>query len=905
MPFWRGEGPGRPLEIGRALGEMTRRLGELDQAAATAWLTTEHPLEARAAGNLWRYVHAQQEATGTLPTDRAITVERFRDELGDWRVCLLSPFGARVHAPWALALQARLAASAGFEVQTLWSDDGIALRFANADEPPPAAALVPEPEEVEDLLLAELSRSALFATHFRENAARALLLPRRRPNQRTPLWTQRLKAQNLMAAALRHADFPIVLETYRECLNDVFDVPALVALLSAVRRREVQVVEAETTSASPFARSLAFAYVAAYMYEGDAPLAERKAQALTLDRNLLRDLLGQEELAELLEPVVIDALGAELQALAPERRAHHAEAAHDLLRRLGDLTAGELAARATEDPQPWLAALENSGRALRVTVAGEARFIAAEDAGRYRDGLGVGLPANTPAAFAATVPDALPGLVARFARTHGPFAIDDVAARFGISGASAAAIVRAQAASEQLAQGPFRVERPTACWCDAEVLRTLRRRTLAHLRNQVAPVGSEGLARFLSRWHELSSPRSGPPRLRQAVQQLEGLFLPFADLENAILPARIDGFTGAALDELGALGEVVWLGRGGSSSSDTRVALFRRDRVRALYDPPALPDDAPALERTIWNQLNAQGASFFAQLQQGCAGATSDEILAALWQLVWAGLVTNDTFQPLRAIAAARRPKSARPAARLTIAQAAGRWSTVAALLQPPLPDTQRAHARALALLERYGVVSREAAIAEATPGGFAPLAQVMRAMEEVGKIRRGFFVEGLTGAQFALPGAVERLRDARDADSADEDATLTLAAVDPANPYGALLPWPTTVGGRVDTEGDGGDSSEVVAPPRRAPGARVVLVGGVLVFFVDRSGRHLRVFSDDGAAVAAGVSGLRRVADRRRPRQLRVDTINHTPALRCPFLPALRAAGFRLEPGAIVLDPP
>jgi ATP-dependent Lhr-like helicase len=902
MPFWRGEGPGRPLEIGRALGEMTRRLGEMDQAAATAWLTTEHPLEARAAGNLWRYVRAQQEATGTLPTDRAITVERFRDELGDWRVCLLSPFGARVHAPWALALQARLAASAGFEVQTLWSDDGIALRFANADDPPPAAAFVPEPEEVQDLLLAELSRSTLFATHFRENAARALLLPRRRPNQRTPLWTQRLKAQNLMAAALRHADFPIVLETYRECLNDVFDVPALVALLSAVRRREVQVVESETTSASPFARSLAFAYVAAYMYEGDAPLAERKAQALTLDRNLLRDLLGQEELAELLEPAVIDALGAELQALAPERRAHHAEAAHDLLRRLGDLSAAELAARATEDPQPWLAVLESSGRALRVTVAGEARFIAAEDAGRYREGLGVALPADTPAAFAATVPDALPGLVARFARTHGPFATDDVAVRFGISAASAASIVRAQAASGQLAQGPFRVDRPAACWCDAEVLRALRRRTLTHLRSQVAPVGGEGLARFLPRWHQLSSsPPSGPARLRQAVQQLEGLFLPFADLENAILPARIDGFTGAALDELGALGEVVWIGRGGSSSSDTRVALFRRERVRALHNAPALPDDAPALEQAIWTQLNAQGASFFAQLQQACAGVTSDEILAALWQLVWAGLVTNDTFQPLRAIAAARRSKSARPAARLTVAQAAGRWSTVAALMQPPLPDTQRAHARALALLERYGVVSREAAIAEATPGGFAPLAQVMRAMEEAGKIRRGFFVEGLTGAQFALPGAVERLRDARDSD-ADDHATLTLAAVDPANPYGALLPWPTIVGAGV---GGGADDGEDAAPPRRAPGARVVLVGGALVFFIDRSGRHLRVLSDDDAAVAAGVSGLRQAADRRRPRQLRVDTINSTPALRSPFVPTLRAAGFRLEPGAIVLDPP
>ncbi|HXI60928.1 MAG TPA: DEAD/DEAH box helicase [Polyangia bacterium] len=899
MPFWRGEGPGRPLEVGRALGEMVRTLGAMDQAAAVAWLTTEHPLEARAAANLWRYVNAQKEATGTLPSDRAITIERFRDELGDWRVCLLSPFGARVHAPWALALQARLAATAGFEIQTLWSDDGIALRFADADQPPPASAFVLEPEEIDDLLVAELARSALFATHFRENAARALLLPRRRPNMRTPLWTQRLKAQTLMAAAMRHPDFPIVLETYRECLNDVFDVPALVALLTAIRRREVRVVEAETPSASPFARSLAFAYVAAYMYEGDAPLAERKAQALTLDRNLLRDLLGQEELAELLEPTVIDAVAAELQALEPERLARHADALHDLLRRIGDLDGEELAARATDDPRPWLQQLQASGRALAVTVAGQPRFIAAEDAGRYRDGLGVAPPPQTPAGFLAPVADALTSLVARFGRTHGPFVADDVANRFGIDGAVIAPIVRALAASGQWVQGPFRAGHSGApVWCDAEVLRLLRRRTLAHLRNQVAPVGAEALARFLPRWHGLSARRTGIDRLREAVQQLEGLYLPFADLEQWILPARVEGFTGAALDGLGALGDVVWVGRreGVGSGSDGRIALFRRDRIRTLADGPALPDDAPALPRSILDQLTTTGASFFSQLQQTCATATSDEILAALWELVWAGLVTNDTFQPLRAASAARRGRH-RPtkAVRPSTAQMAGRWSAVATLLRPPLPDTQRAHARAQMLLDRYGVVSREAAGAEDLPGGFSPLAQVLRAMEDAGKIRRGYFVEGLTGAQFALPGAVDRLRDARDA--SEEDApVLALAAVDPANPYGLLLPWPTA-------ESAEGEAASDAAPPRRAAGTRIVLVSGRLVFFVDRGGRSLRVFSDDPAIIAAGVAGLRQVAQRRRPRGLRIETVDGTPALRSPLLPALRAGGFRAEPGAIVLD--
>ncbi|HVR64037.1 MAG TPA: DEAD/DEAH box helicase, partial [Polyangia bacterium] len=671
MPFWRGEGPVRPLEIGRALGEMVRMLGALDEAAATTMLTTEHPLEARAARNLWRYVRAQKEATGTLPTDREITVERFRDELGDWRVCLLSPFGARVHAPWALALQARLGAGSGFEVQSLWSDDGIALRFAAADQPPPATDFVLSPEELDELLLGELGKSALFATHFRENAARALLLPRRRPNQRTPLWTQRLKAQLLMGAAMRHADFPIVLETYRECLNDVFDVPALRALLAAIRRREVRVVEAETSSASPFARSLAFAYVAAYMYEGDAPLAERKAQALTLDRNLLRDLLGQEELAELLEPAVIDAVAAELQALTDERRARHADGLHDLLRRLGDLGEAELAARADGDPAPWLQALAASQRALSVSIAGDRRWIAAEDAGRFRDGLGVAPPEETPAAFLAPVPDALAGLVARFARTHGPFAAEEVAARFGLRADVAVSVLRGRLAGGHVAEGPFRHDRPRAVWCDVEVLRSLRRRTLAHLRNQVAPVAAETLARFLPRWQGLTAPRSGPARLREAVEQLQGLPLPFADLEQWILPARVDGFTASALDELGALGEIVWIAQGGPGSGEARVALYRRDRVRALAEPAALPETAPPLQRALLEHLQARGASFFAQLGQAAAGATSDEILAALWELVWAGLVTNDTYQPLRAQAALRRA-GPRPSARLLAAQAAG-----------------------------------------------------------------------------------------------------------------------------------------------------------------------------------------------------------------------------------------
>ncbi|HET6147272.1 MAG TPA: DEAD/DEAH box helicase [Polyangia bacterium] len=895
MPFWRGDGPGRPLELGRALGAFVRELGERSERAAVSWLASTTPLDARAARNLWRYVSDQREATGTLPTDRDITVERFRDELGDFRICILSPFGARVHAPWALALEARLGTSAGFEVQTLWSDDGIVLRFAGAEEPPALATLLPEPEEIEDLVLEQLTRSALFATHFRENAARALLLPRRRPNARSPLWAQRLKAQTLMAAALRYPGFPIVLETYRECLQDVFDLPALQELLAGIRRRDIRVVEVDTASASPFARSLAFAYVAAYMYEGDAPLAERRAQALTLDRQLLRELLGQDELAALLDPAALDEVEAELQAIDPERRVRHADGAHDLLRRIGDLTEAELVARAdagSSEVAGWLQALAATHQAARVRVARQERWIAAEDLARYRDALGVQPPAGTPLALLEPAPHPLHTLIARWARTHGPFVVERVAARFGLTGGQVDPVLRALAAEGRLVEGHFRVGGASE-WCDAEVMRVIRRRTLARLRSEVAPVEAGVLARFLPGWHGVGSPRRGSARLREVVEQLEGAYLPFSDLERMILPARVRDFTSAMLDELGALGELVWIGGAALGGEDGRVALYRRDHARLLLEPRPAPEDLPARHRALLGVLETQGASFFAQLSAACPDATTAEVLDALWDLVWAGLVTNDTFQPLRALTTPRR---LRAGGRNLLAQAAGRWSTVASLLRPAPVPTEAAHARAVSLLERYGVVSREAVVSEGLPGGFAALSPVFRALEDAGKIRRGHFVEGLTGAQFAHAGAVDRLRAARDGDD-----VVVLAAVDPANPYGALIPWPAS---KDAPQAAGAGESAGAGQPRRAAGARVVLVHGVPALYVERGGRRLRVFSDDGKTLRQAVEALRRGPNDGRRRSLRVENVNGSPALKSGLLGPLRQAGFRMEPNALVLDP-
>jgi ATP-dependent Lhr-like helicase len=865
LPFWRGEGPGRPLELGRALGRFVRELGERG-AGAGPWLQAEYRLDARAAASLIEYVAEQRAAVGDLPSDACLTVERFRDELGDWRVCLLSPFGARVHAPWALALGARL----GDRAQVIWSDDGIVVRSA-AEAPPAAELLFPAPDELDELLLGELGGSALFATHFRENAARALLLPRRRAGTRTPLWSQRLRAGDLLAVAARHPSFPIVLETYRECLHDVFDVAALRELLGQVARRELRVAIADTAAASPFARSLAFAWVAAFLYEADAPLAERKAQALGLDRRLLAELLGQEELRDLLDAAALDAVEAELQGLAEERRARSADALHDLLRRVGDLSAGEIAARTDGDAGAWLATLRASGRAFPVNVAGRARYAAVEDVARLRDGLGVDPPAGVPPVFLAPAAGALEGLLSRYARTHGPFTTAEVADRFAVAPAVVEAALAALAQAGRVLAGAFRPSGKGDEWCDAEVLRQLRRRTLERLRGQVAPVEDVVFARFLGRWQRAG----GGATLAEAIDRLEGLALPFSELERAVLPARVADYRPAALDELGALGELVWLGRGALGDDDGRVVLLRRERAHLLVDPPGADLTLSPVARTLLERLDARGALFFAEMR--LEGVLSDDVLAALWELVWAGLCTNDTFGPLRALGQKRAGLAQR---------AGGRWSSTRALLAHPAGATERLHAQAGLLLERHGVVAREAVAAEDMAGGFAALAPVLRALEEAGRIRRGHFVTGFSGAQYAHPGAVDRLRAARDEAAAAPEVRV-YATVDPANPWGALLPWP--------------ELPEGAARPRRAPGVRVVLVDGRPVFVVEAAGDKLTYFP--GAADAAAVTALRQLAARARHRELRFAQVNGAPALRSPHADALERAGLRVEPGSLVVS--
>ncbi len=845
VPFWRGDSVGRPRELGEAVGAFSR--WAVEQDAAT--LEADYDLDPLAARNLLDYLREQQEATRVVPSDRSIVIERFRDEIGDWRVCVLSPYGGRVHAAWALALSARIRDEYGLESDAIWSDDGIIVHLPDADEPPGAELMLVEPDQLEDLVVGELGGSSLFGARFRENAGRALLIPRAYPGRRTPLWQQRLKSQTLLEVAKKYGQFPIILETYRECLRDVLDLPGLEELLTKLHTRELSVVEVETQTASPFASSLLFDYVATYMYEGDTPNAERRAAALSLDRDLLRELLGQEELRDLIDPGALDTVEADLQRLSERTRAQDPDAAHDVLRRVGDLTAAELLARCTGD---YLSDLEADRRAIPIRVGGEERWIASEDAGLYRDAFGVVPSGGVAAAFLEDVPDARERVVRRWARTHGPFETSALRSRYGVD---LSAVLEALERDGQLVRGELRPGGTAREWCDPEVLRRLRRASLAVLRKEIEPADQRALGRFYPSWQGVDRhppTGAGVDRLREVLVPLQGLALPADVWERDVLPRRVGAYSPAWLDQLCASGEVVWVGAGSLGRNSGRVALYFREDARFIGPPkPGVLGEEEIHER-VRDRLRA-GACFFTDLLVDIAGVPAEEIQTAVWDLVWAGEVTNDAWAPLRspklvqASQRARVDRRARFNARKRGAQPSvqGRWSLTESLFRGDDPMAQR-RAQAELLLERYGIVTREQVLAEGIAGGFSVLYDSFAQMETLGACRRGYFIEGLGGAQFALPGAVERLRAQRDD---DKERPQVLAATDPAQPYGGVLKWPQLEG----------------RSPARAAGAYVVLSG--------RRPRALRRARRQGAAGArrcarrANRSVARRAGRHRPPR--------------------------------------
>jgi ATP-dependent Lhr-like helicase len=888
VPFWKGDGIGRPAELGRAIGAFARETVSREPKE----LAKEYDLDRRAAENLVAYLREQQAATRVVPSDETIVVERFRDEIGDWRLCVLSPYGGRVHAAWGLALSAKIRAERDLEADAIWSDDGIVVHLPDADEPPPADLVLVEPDEIEDLVVGELAGSALFGSHFRENAARSLLIPRAYPGKRTPLWQQRLKSQSLLEVARDFPRFPVVLETYRECLRDVLDLPSLAQLLRDLHSRKLSLVEVETPTASPFASSLLFDYVATYMYEGDTPNAERRAAALALDRDLLRELLGQEELRELIDPEALEEVEAQLQHRTEAGRAGDRDALQQVLRNVGDLTAEECDERVAEgySAASMLDKLVDERRATLVRVDGEERYIAAEHAGLYRDALGVPPPAGLPESFLAEHPDPLLALVRRYSRTHGPFPTAQLAARYGVDPTPA---LRELERSGALVRGellPGGVERE---WCDADVLRRVRRASLAHLRREVEPAGRDRFARFLPSWQNVDAHRAagaGPDRLREALVPLQGVALTPKVWESDVLPRRLGAYSPAWLDELCTSGELVWIGAGARGRGDGRVALYFRDDVRLAGPPPAnarLEPPEGEVHEAIRERLSA-GPDFWIDLLADLEHPV-EELHAALWDLAWAGEVTNDAFAPLRAPRLRAAPPPERGGRRFARSRARGqavqgRWSLTAPLFEKAPAAGPRLRAQAELMLERYGIVTRETVLAEGVPGGFASVYAELGNLELLGTARRGYFVEGLGGAQFALPGAVERLRSLPE----DDGSFLLLAATDPANPYGASLPWPKAPSGR---------------RPARAPGAHVLLRDGAPVVYVERGGRGIvRLAELDAEQLAAAVQALADSVAAGRLPKLAIEKLDGDPVIGSGHEDALLDAGFSRGPRKLTL---
>jgi ATP-dependent helicase Lhr and Lhr-like helicase len=875
IAFWHGDALGRPVEVGRAMGQTMRELTAMEPNQAIARLREKSRFDERAASNLLSYLADQAEATGSVPDDRTIVIERFRDQLGDWRLAVLTPFGARLHAPWALAARARMQERLELEVQMIYTDDGFALRLPEADQAPDIQDLLIDPEEIGELVTSQVQASAMFASRFRENAARALLLPRRRPGERTPLWQQRQRSHDLLQVASKHAEFPILIETYRECLSDVFDMDGLRELMRAIRAREVRTVVVDTERASPFASTLVFDYIAQYMYEGDTPLAERRAQALTLDRELLAELLGTEELRELLDPRAIDQLELELQGLLKERWPRDPDEAADTLRRLGDLSNAEAEARGLR--LDWLHQLERERRALLVRIADDERWIAVEDAARYRDALGVALPVGIPDAFLDRVEDPLGTLLVRWSRTHVPFFSSDPASRWRLPVREVEQALRRLAGRGDIVAGEFRPGHAGREYCHPEVLRSLRRKSLAALRREVEPVPVEVLGRFLPGWQGVGATAAGMNRMVDVIFQLQGCAIPASVLERDVLSARIRDYSPQLLDQLISMGEVVWTGRGSLGASDGRVALYlRADAARLMRAPSDVPQSE--LHQSIRAHLQNRGASFFRELYYATGSADEDAVLDALWNMVWAGEVTNDTFLPVRMLGPRGHRRGARrPLLRLGPPAAAGRWSMVADLLRPPVSNTEHLHAMAGSLLQRYGVLTREAAMGESIAGGFAALYPVLRAMEEAGKIRRGYFIDGLGGLQFALPGAVDRLRAAR-----DEERIVALAATDPASPFGTSAPWP-----------------EHESRMARVGGAYVVIDRGELRLYLERGGRSLLTVGEVQPAHLQALAGIAARTDK-----LEIQSIDGAPVKGSRLENLLRDAGFGTTPKGVVLWP-
>ena len=934
LPFWRGEGPGRHPELGVAIGRFQGALaaaGETINEDYLAELGVTH-LDEFARRNLIDFVKEQLASTGTFPTDQRILVELTTDELGDWLLLLHSPYGWSVHAPWALAVAERIDEQYGFDAQVLAADDGIIVRMPVTDADPPGAELfLFEADEIQRIVTDQLANSALFAARFRECAARALLLPRQNPTQRTPLWQQRQRSAQLLEVARKYPQFPVILETARECLQDVYALEVLTGVLAKVASRTITVSEVRTNTPSPLAQHLLFDYVAQYLYAGDSPLAERRAAALALDPELMQQLLGQVPLAELLEPEVITEVEQQLQRTAPDYRLSGAEGVADLLRMLGPLSAAEIALRITDpdSAQEHVEQLSRRNRVFAAKIAGDTKYAAVEDAARLRDGLGIPLPHGVPVAFLEPAEDAPAELLQRFISTHGPFTLADIQNSLGLPMAIAKALLQRFIAAGDLQTGSFRQSVTDDEYCSSVVLRQLRRRSLAVLRSQLAPVEQAAYAKFLLSWQGVEQGHTGTEALAHVIEQLAGYPAPASAWESFIFPSRVADYQPWMLDELLASGQVLFTGAGQLSGRDGLIS-FHPARTAPLSLTADEDLDATAdlsAEATLlWQVFPENGAYFIAQLREAVSesGHRVPKLAEALWELVFAGLVTNDSFAPLRSwlgggknthkVPATPRLRQAsftrrsslraryqagettERAATFDDPSTAGRWSRVP---QAEADPTLRGHGQAEFLLGRYGVLTGGSVKAENVPGGFALLYKVLSFFEDAGYCRRGYYIEQLGAAQFADVGAVDLLRQHSTQDELHQEdppaVAVTLAATDPANPFGAALAWP--------------ELADSTHRPGRKAGAVVVLLDGELALYMERGGKTMLSFLTEeqeqnpdtvGAVAASLVAALRKA----RIDKIHVEKLNQHPILGTAVAAALLSAGFYSSPSGIRFRP-
>ncbi|MEI7065197.1 ATP-dependent helicase [Dickeya chrysanthemi] len=962
LPFWRGDGIGRPAELGEAIGTFLRQL-ELDISGAdgtplpgpgTQTQLETIGLDGNAIGNMLALVFEQRAATGVLPTDRTLIIERCHDELGDWRLILHSPYGRRVHEPWALAIAQRIRERWKIDPAVVSSDDGIVARLPDTGRVPGAELFLFDPDKLRRTVTVAVGGSALFAARFRECAARALLLSRRTPGRRSPLWQQRLRAGQLLEIAQGYPEFPILIETARECLQDVYDLDALDKVMGRLNTGTIQLVDVTTEVPSPFAADLLFGYVAQFMYETDAPMAERRASMLALDSALLGELLGQVELSELLAQVM-DQLDQELQRLAAGYRAKGKEGVADLLRELGPLCTQDVVARLdneADEAATFLSSLEAERRIILVRIGAREHWASIEDAGRLRDALGVALPDGLPAAFLETTVEPLRGLLARFARTRGPFTTDDAASAFGLGVSVAAATLQQIIEQGKLLSCHFGIKRSAKSpslvsrdagplaqheWVSDEVFQRLRIRSLQAAREATQPVPRQAYTRLLLErqglvtdaslsvavkgWNPARGALEGQEGVLQVIEQLAGLQLPASVWERQILPARVRDYASDMLDGLLSSGTVLWSGHGKLGNDDGLVALhlqeFAPETLSMAAHASVAPDMSP-LQHAILELLSDGGAYFVRQLvtqvqiklvrdypdRHDSPDVLSDNLHTALWDLVWAGCITNDTWTPLRALAqvaqqprpralSSRRRRGLRglPSAAvsdafhsgLNAATLAGRWSLIRT---DPLPDTVQALAWTEGLLDRYAVVTRNVTVYENVPGGFSALQPVFRGMEDTGRVIRGRFVLGLGAAQFAERTTVDRLRELAE-QTPSVPSPVALSAVDPGNPFGTILPWPSHV--------------SLMRPARRA-GALVVIDGGHLVLYLPQGGRQLFTYIDpDDAAqtevIAAALAALSTALSRDRRNRFTLELVNGVPVRMSKLAPALKVIGFSSAP--------